>query len=182
MKLLQYRKNSSFPMNNICLLLQKLLLFSIKKHTFVAKLLNMRFTFLSLAVTVIFFSSCQNHSEAAANTATVAEAPAQQSATFQNVNQDDFLKKQNEGAVIIDVRTPEEIAAGYIKGATIFADVHGADFATKINALDKNKTYLVYCRSGRRSATAAQMMVENGFTKVYNLGGGINGWTGETAK
>lgn len=141
----------------------------------------MRFLILTVLLAVSFLSSCQSHTESPKNKG-VAEGAAPTAASFQNIDQAEFLKKQSEGAVIIDVRTPGEIADGYIKGATIFADVNGSDFATKVEALDKSKTYLVYCRSGKRSSTAAHMMVEKGFTNVFNLNGGILGWTSETAK
>lgn len=49
-----------------------------------------------------------------------------------------------------------------------------ADFEEKIKALDKDKTYYVYCRSGNRSSTASSLMAELGFTKVYNIKDGID--------
>ena len=82
----------------------------------------------------------------------------------------------------MDVRTPDEIAGGFIKGTTLFADVNGTAFTTEIDKLDKSKTYIVYCRSGARSSTAADIMIKSGFTKVYNLTGGISNWQGEISK
>lgn len=100
-----------------------------------------------------------------------------------NIAQEEFLKLQNqEGVMILDVRTTGEVAQGYIQGASIFADVTGNSFQNDIAALDKNKTYLVYCKSGARSSRAAQMMIDAGFTNVYNLKGGISNWTGPIAK
>lgn len=78
--------------------------------------------------------------------------------------------------VIIDVRTPEEINDGYIKG-TININFHLADFEEKINALDRDKEYYLYCRSGGRSAKAAKLMNKLGFEKVYNLDGGYQAWS-----
>lgn len=89
---------------------------------------------------------------------------------------------QQEKAVLIDVRTPGEVSEGIIKGATVFADINGSDFEAEINKLDKSKTYIVYCRSGARSSSASDFMIGKGFTKVYNLKGGISNWTGETEK
>lgn len=83
----------------------------------------------------------------------------------------------NENTVVIDVRTPGEVAAGYIKGTDQFIDYNGADFETKIAALDKDKTYVVYCRSGNRSTKALNKMAELGFTKLYELNGGIKAVT-----
>jgi rhodanese-related sulfurtransferase len=110
----------------------------------------------------------------------VAEVPK---ATVQNISQEEFLKIQSqENTIVMDVRTAGEVAEGYIHGATVFADVTGNTFQNDIAALDKNKTYLVYCKSGARSSRAAQMMVDAGFTNVYNLNGGISNWSGPTAK
>jgi rhodanese-related sulfurtransferase len=70
---------------------------------------------------------------------------------------------------VIDVRTPGEYAAGHIAGATNI-DVEAADFGTKIAALDKKATYLVYCHSGRRSGIAATQMAAAGFAKIVDGG------------
>jgi rhodanese-related sulfurtransferase len=77
--------------------------------------------------------------------------------------------------VIIDVRTPDEINKGYIKG-TININYYLADFEDKIKALDKDKEYYVYCRSGGRSTKASKLMNKLGFNKVYNLEGGYQAW------
>lgn len=83
---------------------------------------------------------------------------------------------EKEQAVLLDVRTPEEVAAGVIAGTSLFADIKSPDFEQKIAALDKNKAYIVYCRSGARSSQAAQYMLSKGFTRIYNLEGGILNW------
>jgi len=75
-----------------------------------------------------------------------------------------------DSRVIIDVRTPAEYAAGHIAGAQNI-DVEAADFASKIASLDKEAPYLLYCRSGRRSAIAAEEMAKAGFTDVVDGGG-----------
>lgn len=71
---------------------------------------------------------------------------------------------------VIDVRTPEEFAAGHVAGA-ININVEAADFREQIAALDAEDAYLVYCRSGRRSALAADQMAEAGFTDIIDAGG-----------
>jgi rhodanese-related sulfurtransferase len=75
-----------------------------------------------------------------------------------------------DSRVVIDVRTPAEYAAGHVAGA-INIDVESGDFASKISALDKEASYLLYCRSGRRSAIAADEMAKAGFTDVVDGGG-----------
>ncbi len=99
---------------------------------------------------------------------------------FRNLSSSEFENeiKNNNNAVVIDVRTLAEFKSGYILNA-INIDISSADFADKINELDKNKDYYVYCRSGGRSATACQYMVSIGFKKVNNLEGGILSYDGE---
>ena len=77
--------------------------------------------------------------------------------------------------VLVDVRTPEEIAAGKI-GNALEIDYSAPDFAQKISELDKNTPYLVYCAAGGRSKSAMEQMKQSGFTHVYNLTDGYNGW------
>jgi rhodanese-related sulfurtransferase len=48
--------------------------------------------------------------------------------------------------------------------------------------LDKNEKYILVCRSGNRSATASKLLIEKGFKEIYNLSGGMNGWSGEVIK
>lgn len=94
---------------------------------------------------------------------------------FSNIESKEFQVKLNDPeVVIIDVRTPAEVSQGHINGADLFINYNGSDFEEKINSLDKNKTYYVYCRSGSRSASASNFMVDKGFKKVYNLIGGID--------
>ncbi len=95
----------------------------------------------------------------------------------QSLNANAFSKKINEqkDAVVLDVRTPEEYAGGYIANATNI-DFRSSDFETEISKLDKDKTYLVYCLSGKRSASAKDVMVQKGFKNVINLDGGILAW------
>ncbi|REJ81985.1 MAG: rhodanese-like domain-containing protein [Bacteroidetes bacterium] len=81
----------------------------------------------------------------------------------------------NNKGVLLDVRTPEEFSEGHIPGA-INIDYNAENFKSEIEKLDKSKQYNVYCRSGRRSAAAMEMMEQSGFNKVINLEGGILGW------
>jgi rhodanese-related sulfurtransferase len=74
------------------------------------------------------------------------------------------------GRVVIDVRTPEEYSAGHLAGA-INIDVEGATFEQQIAALGKDAPSFVYCRSGRRSAIAAEAMARAGFRDVVDGGG-----------
>ncbi len=80
-----------------------------------------------------------------------------------------------DGLVILDIRTPEEFAAGHIAGA-VNIDYYANDFAAKLGALDVNLPYVMYCNSGNRSANALPLMDSIGFKEVYELDGGIQAW------
>ena len=79
----------------------------------------------------------------------------------------------DENLIILDVREKKERKAGYIKG-----DLHIplSDVKNKLDELDKNKSILVYCRSGSRSGHIAGLLTRNEYEKVYNLKGGIQAW------
>lgn len=78
-------------------------------------------------------------------------------------------------AVLIDVRTPQEVRRGSIKGQVNY-DFYSDNFTDVISSLDKNKAYFVYCATGIRSAKAARQMRNLGFKRVYSLAGGIRAW------
>lgn len=77
--------------------------------------------------------------------------------------------------VVLDVRTPEEYAGGYIDNA-INIDFYKPSFKEDIKKLDKDKTYFVYCQAGGRSKSAFEIMKKEGFAKVYELNGGVSEW------
>ena len=77
-------------------------------------------------------------------------------------------------ATFIDVRTPAEMANGKLDGAKE-ANVTSASFRQAIANLDKSKPYIVYCRSGMRSARACKIMEKEGFTNLTNVAGGYMG-------
>jgi len=83
--------------------------------------------------------------------------------------------KNNPNFIILDVRTPKEYDQEHISGA-MNLDFYTHSFRTNLNQLDKGKTYLVYCRSGRRSSLSLDMMRELGFSNVYNVSGGTLSW------
>ncbi len=78
-----------------------------------------------------------------------------------------------EDVIVIDVRTPAEVTAGYIKGTKKFINYKDARFKELIGSLDKANTYVVYCKSGNRSTKALNIMADMGFEKLYELEGGI---------
>ncbi len=84
-------------------------------------------------------------------------------------------KGDNLNFVILDVRTLREYAQGHLVEAENL-DFYESDFEDELNKLSREKTYLVYCRTGKRSNKALEMMKELGFYQVYNLIGGIVKW------
>lgn len=83
----------------------------------------------------------------------------------------DFVERyKTQAGIILDVRTASEYMAGHLQGARK-ADFLSGEFAETIQELDASETYYLYCRSGQRSSKAANLLVENGFEKVYNIGG-----------
>lgn len=80
-------------------------------------------------------------------------------------------KLTQERGVVIDVRTKVEYDAGHLKLTDVQIDFLNGDFQENVNSLDKNKTYYLYCRSGNRSGKAARILTEEGFERVYNVGG-----------
>ena len=95
---------------------------------------------------------------------------------IENVSVDAFKALVDTGeGILLDVRTPDEVAQGMIPGASVL-NIYDEDFLRKLNFMQKDKPIYVYCRSGGRSSQAAKTMSENGFSKVYNLLGGIGAW------
>jgi rhodanese-related sulfurtransferase len=88
---------------------------------------------------------------------------------------EEFEKKLGGNVQLIDVRTPQEFEQGHLKGA-LNLNIRSEDFETKLAALDKSKPVLVYCLSGGRSSSAAELMEKKGFSEVYNMKGGIMKW------
>ena len=102
-------------------------------------------------------------------TATIEDITPQEAFTLIQNNQ------SNPDFVIIDVRTVGEFAEEHIENATNI-NFYSETFRDTLNTLDKNKTYLIYCRSGGRSGSALDIMAELNFKEVYNILGGINQW------
>ena len=129
----------------------------------------------ALAVAAITgISACSSGAPASSSSAPASNSTSQ--ATGNHMAASDFstaLKKP--GTIVLDVRTPAEFAGGHLPKAQNI-DLEGADFATRIAALDKNATYAVYCHSGKRSNAAMEQMAAADFKHVYDLAGGIVAW------
>lgn len=82
---------------------------------------------------------------------------------------------ENPAFTIIDVRTAEEYLPAHIEGA-FMRDYYADDFEMRLDSLNKDRVYLVYCQSGGRSGNTLQLMENLGFQTVYNMLGGMNAW------
>ncbi|WP_298543712.1 rhodanese-like domain-containing protein [uncultured Aquimarina sp.] len=94
---------------------------------------------------------------------------------------EDLISKDNN-AIILDVRTEEEVEDGFIPNMLNLDIRMGQGFLDEVEKLDKSKNYYVYCRSGARSAQACTLMNQMGFETTYNLIGGFMNWDGEVAE
>lgn len=115
------------------------------------KNINKFFILSIFIIFVVLFTSCSNRG-------------------YSNINLKKAIKTINNSTnlMLLDVRTAEEYSTGNIPNS-INIDVLSPDFKSKIDLLDKNKEYLVYCRSGNRAAIASSIMATNGFIRIYNL-------------
>lgn len=87
----------------------------------------------------------------------------------------EFKEVASENFVLIDVRTPEEYAQGFIDGA-INMDMKNGSFVSNIQQIDKNKKVYLYCKAGGRSAKASKILDSLGFKNIINLEGGFDAW------
>ena len=124
-------------------------------------------------LTAIALLSAIQAADQTAKPETSATAPKK----YKNVDPETFdkMRKEDQSAVLLDVRTKEEYKRGHIPGS-ILIDFNSPDFEKEVARLDKNKTYLVHCAVGGRSARACKKMEGLSFLKLYNLEGGMGAW------
>lgn len=89
-----------------------------------------------------------------------------------DISVEEFKQKiKNEPGVVIDVRTKQEYDQGHLSLTDQLIDFNSGEFHGKVNDLEKEKTYYLYCRTGNRSGQAARIMKQKGFENAYNVGG-----------
>ena len=123
--------------------------------------------FFTLVLIVIFFSSCKESPTQITDIKGDIELISPQQ-VYDAIYKDPSIQ-------LVDVRTPEEYKGNHLKGAQNIC-VTSDDFKEKVKILDKNKPVYVYCYKGGRSAQAALELKELGFTKIYDMDGGILLW------
>lgn len=101
-----------------------------------------------------------------------------------DLSQSEWAKQLEEdtNAVVLDVRTQEEVDEGVIPNAIHIDIFKGQGFIYEVEELDKAKNYYVYCKAGGRSAQACAIMNQLGFKTTYNLIGGFSEWQGDVAQ
>ena len=128
--------------------------------------------FVLSSVLFISLYACSGNSNASASTQEVI----QQEEIVVDVTVNQFKDLIVElGGTVLDVRTPEEWAEGIISNAEKI-NYYNDNFATDIEKLNKEEPIFIYCKSGGRSASAAEVLKDKGFSKIYNLDGGITAW------
>ena len=124
---------------------------------------------------ILFLGSCASNSvKSEEKEAKIEEVIS----TLENVNDINFKSKKN---VLLDVRTPEEFAAGHVPGA-VNIDVKNPNFEEEIQKLDTKKNYFIYCKSGVRAKLATEKMQEKGFKNAKNFKDGMSTYKGTVAK
>jgi phage shock protein E len=83
--------------------------------------------------------------------------------------------KSNSDIILLDVRTPKEIQTGFLDGARNI-DFNSSSFESALDSLDHSKRYFVYCKIGKRSGKAGEMMKAKGFQNVTSMDGGLDAW------
>ena len=117
-------------------------------------------TIICLFLSILFFTSCESKQESNQN-----------EESFKNLTVEEviILWEANPDIIVIDVRTPDEIAQTGAIENSINIDFKASDFKEKISALDKDKEYILFCKSGNRSGQASKIMAEMGFSNINNL-------------
>jgi len=138
-----------------------------------------RITVAMLLLTALLVSGCAID-EPAQKSGQNTIQPSPPDAVYQKIAATDAqrIMEESDDYILLDVRTQEEFEQTHIKGAMLLPDSEIQDKAEE-KLKDKDAVILVYCRSGRRSAQAAQQLVNMGYTKVYDFGG-INDWPFDT--
>ena len=102
----------------------------------------------------------------------------EKSVILETVSVEEFAEAMGDSnTTLIDLRTPEELReTGVLNPNVINIDFYASDYEEQLQTLDKNTTYLIYCRSGSRSGRTLETMKKLWFKHVLNLGKGINSW------
>lgn len=150
--------------------------------------MNRKVTFIFVAsllifsTLVFFYGQPQTNTPTNLTAVTTEESGSQgKTAPYQNITDKELndLITSGKELILIDVREPDEFQGGYIQGAV---NIPLGQLESRLKEIPQEKTVVVYCRSGKRSAEAAKLLVKSGYTKIVNLEGGIINWTYQVVK
>lgn len=128
---------------------------------------NVYLTFLGVVICLFLVTDPQLNAQNALNTDTVHKI-------LTDLQCDSLIKARQE-VYILDVRTPGEFVAGHLANAHAL-DYFDGDFDASINMLDRNTTYIVYCKNGSRSLPTYNKMIGMRFRELYTMTGGFDQW------
>lgn len=133
-----------------------------------------------LVLLAIFVASCKDSTST--ETQEQPTGTEHKSGAERTLDKEAFEAGFNEsGAVLVDVRFPQEFEQGHIKGA-ININFFDPQFKNQLLELKKNKKYYLYCKNENTSFRSMNFMTSNGFKEVYILKGGYEAWTATAAK
>jgi rhodanese-related sulfurtransferase len=132
---------------------------------------------LSFLLNLLFTAGCIHATTQTSSYPGTTLAPTSDVPTVTTLDAYNLIQKNmgNPDFAILDVRTVDEFNSGHIASA-IDIDYYSPEFQSSISKLDKNKRYLVYCKTGIRGAASTRIMIDLGFKEVQNLSGGITQW------
>ena len=137
----------------------------------------MKSTLFSALLLFLSITACQSPSRSEASQSATASSSTTAAASVVTLTVQEFAAQSSKGT-ILDVRTDGEVAQGKIEGALVI-DYYSSNFLDQVSQLPKDQEVYLYCAVGARSEEAARLLVQQGYTKVYHLQGGIQGWSQE---
>ena len=137
----------------------------------------MKSTLFSALLLFLSITACQSPSSSEASQAATETSSIAAGGSVVTLTVQEFAAQSSKGT-ILDVRTAGEVAQGKIEGALVI-DYYSPDFLDQVSQLPKDQELYLYCAVGARSEEAARLLIQQGYTKVYHLQGGIQGWSQE---
>ena len=130
--------------------------------------LRLKSFILSISLACLIGSACSNNGNLGV---------ANQEFQFTNMKAVEAAKilKENPKAIVLDIRTPAEFNEGHIRGA-VNIDYKADSFESQLEKFDRDATYVMHCRSGRRSANSFETFRKLGFKNIVHMDDGILGW------
>ena len=137
----------------------------------------MKSPLFSALLLFLSLTACQSPSSSETSQATTDSSSTTTAGSVVTLTVQEFAAQSSKGT-LLDVRTAGEVAQGKIEGALVI-DYYSPDFLDQVSQIYKDQEVYLYCAVGARSEEAARLLVQQGYTKVYHLQGGIQGWSQE---